>query len=531
MSDFTKSFAAVLKNSTNELRSYTFTRYTNTLMDILMYADPCISKNTLKVEIINNQLRILKKPDDSALIKRRSEGLIILLEKTLECHEISDCVLYLYVRDTYIKYDEPFYIYARPINKKGLLLLDHTYIDAEQEKKISKEKGGELIDIKDIRDQIKMHSSHNISPRLKKNSLFFIGQNVPLINSSNFMLRKYFSKLAWPYTVKTVGHMQMAEFSAWKYLLNLPGWYPWSFRFKFLFLMNSFVISINLTRENEHKWIQAMDLLFVPNKDYIEINFPFIPNNIGILSEEILEVFRKFNYDKSAFDKIVESGRQKGALLTNENVYKLNATIFNMYAKRCNKLFIQSDISKSNIRTDEYKLKMQAGNSNIIYSNISKIYQINEAQVLKVSKCSLSSYFELKAYEKLNNKYAAFLHLHDCFIIDDFLYLLLDSHDINLYDYVLAHKMKKKTWDALIIKLKADIAILHRENIYHNNIIPENILYSYKHNKFYIIDFKMARNEGSADVDIEGINKLGASIELFINEVSSKYSINYDYNE
>jgi tRNA A-37 threonylcarbamoyl transferase component Bud32 len=40
---------------------------------------------------------------------------------------------------------------------------------------------------------------------------------------------------------------------------------------------------------------------------------------------------------------------------------------------------------------------------------------------------------------------------------------------------------------------------LHGLNIYHNAIVPENIMYSYKTEQFYFIDFKQSSDKSTND--------------------------------
>jgi hypothetical protein len=502
-----KEFNPILKNCAAELDSYTITQHSNTLMDILLHADPCISKFTLKIEIINNRIVVLHSPPPSSgLFKRRSDGIIILLEETLQKHVIADCVLYLHVKDSYINYDEPFFIYARPTNKKGLLYIDHSWIDAEPEKKITKEKGGAMININSIR----VKSQRPTAPRNKKNSLFFIGQNVPLINSNDFFFRKYFAQLQWPFEVKTTGYLNMGEYSKWKYLLNLPGWYPWSFRFKFLFLMNSFIINVNLLRPeiDEGKWIQIADAMFIPGKDYIELDFKFDKNEINTLSQDIIEIFKRYNYSKQDFDKIVENGRKKGALLTYDNIVALNATVFNMYSTKVNnnKINFYDCKTKNNvIETDrsqvifEYISKLTISSKDLIYSKNSKVFRLSEDYVIKCYPCSLDGYRELKTYEKLNNKCVGFPKLYDSFIDGNNLYIIIEPLDINLCEYFTSYKITKQSWKKIKDELVIIIKRLHGLNIYHNAIVPENIMYSYKTEQFYFIDFKQSSDKSTND--------------------------------
>ena len=66
-------------------------------------------------------------------------------------------------------------------------------------------------------------------------------------------------------------------FCKYKILLNLPGHYPWSNRFKYLFLMDR-IITINIDPETYYKdesWITFIDYLVKPNKHYIDLKFKY----------------------------------------------------------------------------------------------------------------------------------------------------------------------------------------------------------------------------------------------------------------
>jgi hypothetical protein len=272
--------------------------------------------------------------------------------------------------------------------------------------------------------------------------------------------------------------------------------------------MNSFVININLLRPdlNEGKWCQIIDALFVPGKDYIDIDY-VLENDIIQLEKAIVEIFKRYNYEKQEFDKIVENGRKKGALLTNDNILTLNATVFNGYANYYQKYnkpsFDYSLLDKKTEQSDkiifDYKSKLTISAADLLYSNNSKVFQLTDKYVLKCYPCSLLGYSELKTYEKLNNMHKCFSKIYDSFIDTNTLYLLLDSFDLNLNDYKNSHKITKVQWKKIKAELITAITALHSLQLCHNNICPENIMYSYKQDRFYFIDFKMAKQSTEED--------------------------------
>jgi serine/threonine protein kinase len=92
-----------------------------------------------------------------------------------------------------------------------------------------------------------------------------------------------------------------------------------------------------------------------------------------------------------------------------------------------------------------------------------------------------------------------FSKIYDSFIDTNTLYLLLDSFDLNLNDYKNSHKITKVQWKKIKAELITAITALHSLQLCHNNICPENIMYSYKQDRFYFIDFKMAKQSTEED--------------------------------
>src|SRR5437016_5788129 len=87
-------------------------------------------RSILKIIIKNNNIVFEDEPGGD---KRKNDFVILFVElkrylaKT--SRKLSDCIIYLYVTDSYnFEYQElPFFIMARPNNKKGILLPDNTF--------------------------------------------------------------------------------------------------------------------------------------------------------------------------------------------------------------------------------------------------------------------------------------------------------------------------------------------------------------------------------------------------------------------
>lgn len=82
----------------------------------------------------------------------------------------------------------------------------------------------------------------------------------------------------------------------YKYLLNLPGWAPWSIRLKFLLLMCSLVIDVSVTTVSldhhyeDEEYMTMINYLIKPGVDYIRLPMKFyrtsvISNDVSLIEE------------------------------------------------------------------------------------------------------------------------------------------------------------------------------------------------------------------------------------------------------
>ena len=490
-------------------------QYLITLTDIILDIDYILNTFTLKLEIKDNKLIIHKKLNENAgAFQRRGENVILLIQNTLKLYKISNCIFYIYIGDDFInKYIHlPIFIIAKPENKLGCVLFpDQTYIDIEPENMTDKLKkqniNKEPIDI----NTINIRNNENI----KTNELFFVGQNINL-QDTNFNIRKYFSNFKKPFKV-LIDHefIPLKDFSKYKYLLNLPGAYPWSFRFKFLFLMNSLIININLydnRYKTDKKWINVLDPLFEKNKDYIEIDYYFDKNinqinNINILKNQILNIYKKYENNEKEYNKIVKSGYNKSKYITLETSYKIIYYILNKINIKNNNLI---NFKKYNKYKKYINLENKLGNG--VYG---QVYNLNKLYIIKMVNNIIgekSAYNELYIYSKINENEKIkklFLELKDAFTYEKKTYFIIEKADIAL------NKMNYEeiNWDNLYKDILICLNNLHSIGVIHNDLSPENIMYSYNTNKYYIIDFgnsfyKKYFNNNEKDIDYKLFKQL-----------------------
>lgn len=503
-------------------------KYIYTITEILIESNYNLKTWTMKLEIRNNKLIILKPlTKEAGAFKRRGDGIIKLINLSLEKHKIKNIIFYIYVGDEFnYKFTQlPIFILAKPQNKFGILFPDQTFLDIEPEvyTEQNNNKPKTITEIKDI----------NLNIKNKTPEIFFIGQNIGLIDTQ-FNIRQQFNKFKKPFNIIIDGtFMKMNKFSDYKYLLNLPGNYPWSFRFKFLFMMRSLVININLYNmkyKSDEKWINIMDNLFIKNKDYIELDYYFDENinqteNINEIEKKILEIYNYYE-DKNNYKqylKIVNNGYKKSKLININNVCNIVQYILN----NCDNIQYYNSYKK-------YKtIEKYINDSNFInkgfYANIYDYSDNNNNKVIKVSLNTLGhyeTYKELFIYNifEINNLNNYFTKLYDFFIYNKKTYLIFEKLDYSVKDITM-NNITFNDYKKIYTDILEQMKLLHKYNIIHNDIQPQNIMYSKKNNKYYLIDFGLSYSKSYLTTE-----DLLLDYELFKN-IPNKYRTNNIYKK
>jgi hypothetical protein len=126
------------------------------------------------------------------------------------------------------------------------------------------------------------------------------------------------------------------SFAKYKYLLNLPGHYPWSNRLKYLFLMKSLVINLDVRTIGsdyiDEPFETIANYIFDEGVDYTSLTMSYyVPKNRHAKRVPIEQVYENNDiYEKlkkvadtppDVYDRIVNSAFEKANALTNEHVY------------------------------------------------------------------------------------------------------------------------------------------------------------------------------------------------------------------
>ena len=535
-----------IKKDANDFK---YTDTTLTKLEVVMQTDFNLDHHIMKVEIKNNKATIMHYPK---AYQRRGEGMIKIINMALQYGKINDSILYLHVADEYIYrfQDLPFFIIAKPIDKKGLLFVDETFVDIEPESKTAIDKN-HMIDWEENVEFVK-NKCNNIT---KENKIYFIGQNIAL-KKTNFNMRKWLSEnTASPFEVllnDKHGYVPNSDFCKYKYLLNLPGMSPWSFRLKTLFLMKSFIINIALRRKYgdsyDDKWINIFDRLFESGKDYIELDYLYSEkednnNKLIKLQKTIKELYDKYEKDKSKYDEIVNNGFEKGKLINMDNIKKVTHNILTTYSKNINvsiklPIFLQKNenIVKfiKNNKNLYNLLNTKSGNINgITFKQIGEgiqgaVFLLNNKEntwIVKKSKLQIpryEPYREIYFGDIINdiNKYHDFLHYYDYNVIGNYFYLSMEPADGDLIKWSIQKKSSDE-WKFMIFQILNQIVQLQNVNITHCDLQAKNIVFKNKsnniktkinnriielngQNQFYVIDFGISSHP---DLSINLISK------------------------
>jgi len=177
----------------------------------------------------------------------------------------------------------PFYVYAKPKDINNIIFPDNTFECITLKKKYE----GECFDWDTIKS---MFAKINKSYMEKLNLVYFKGTaTTKTIHRIREILEKY-SRNKKHFTIFLDGwkkYEPITEIAKYRYLLNLPGHYPWSNRFKYLFLTQSVIFNINVFTKaitedgwNEEEYLSFMDLIMEPDVDYFDLKFTYY--NVGI---------------------------------------------------------------------------------------------------------------------------------------------------------------------------------------------------------------------------------------------------------
>ncbi len=328
---------------------------------------------------------------------------------------ISNFFIPFYVADPYFyqNNDIPFFVEAKPGNKKGILYPDQNYYyisiennDVTYDEFKSILKKNKCTDQKDKKNIIYFSGAntgadkHNI--RMKLNEIINDEENDTIKNNYDINIDTNF--------------VPMYNFCKFKYLLNLPGHQPWSYRMTKILLMNSLIFDVsvlqtyindknNIEDKNE-KWIQFYSDYFKPSEDYVEIKYYWTEGltsdmEVHNIYNELNKLYKYYNENNQEYKKITKNATKKANDLNNE--------IFDKTFQYLIELFIQKTYKDNNNNTNNINKfiddlisldkNFKVYNSNKLIKEI-KIHDIYDDKFIK--KIFLDNILNIKPSIKYN---------------------------------------------------------------------------------------------------------------------------------
>jgi hypothetical protein len=267
--------------------------------------------------------------------------------------DLPDFFLPFYVSDTYFYFDNdfPVFVEAKPTNKKGIIYPDKDYYKVNIEK--------EFLNYDEFKKRIYDNGCSNLNER--KEIIFFTGANTGSDKHNIRATLKEITKKDKKYEIHIAEQfIPMYKFCNYKYLLNLPGHQPWSYRMTKILLMNSLIFDVVVlqryikkdnTISKNTKWIQFFSNYFVNGKDYIEIEYEWtehVTKDSEIYDKIYKKINKLFDYyqnNPSKYLSIVKSASEKANKINMNLIDKAIQHLILLFIKKIYKNNSKKDVS------------------------------------------------------------------------------------------------------------------------------------------------------------------------------------------
>jgi hypothetical protein len=115
----------------------------------------------------------------------------------------------------------------------------------------------------------------------------------------------------------------------YKYVLDIPGFRPWSVRLIELYMSKSLPIRIlfHNSQWGEEKWIQFYENMFPKNESYVGLEYnidyekKISEKNINYIRSQCLLIFDFFNKNSKLYNKITTDNFKKCEVLKEDHIY------------------------------------------------------------------------------------------------------------------------------------------------------------------------------------------------------------------
>ena len=269
-----------------------------------------------------------------------------LIQTTSTLYRLPPVRFYVYICDTYCyEYrDLPLFVFAKPSNREGILIPDDSFTGD-----VSWEQSCAII------------HQNSCSPEKKIPIIYFKGARTgamyrveekynKVIEDHKWGTRCIFETHAMESKIMQINieglHEPMHTWCKYKYLLNMPGGQPWSYRFKYLLTMQSLVIDIVVhqqygsdTCDYNTRWNNFFDGFIRHNRDYVQVPLRWIEGDDTHNEREhtrviqrVYKIFTYFEDNAQAYSDMVDSCTRRVARISQAAVYHGMSVVINEYA-------------------------------------------------------------------------------------------------------------------------------------------------------------------------------------------------------
>ncbi len=223
----------------------------------------------------------------------------------------------------------PIFTYSKPENIKGFLFPDFN-MNALNEKKMTFEEKCSNVLKKDV-IYFKGKSTSKNKTKIRE-KLELKSDNIVIIDLKKDNYRPYY------------------EICNYKYVLDLPGNYPWSVRLIELYMSRSLPFRINFysgkTKDEQSykydQWIQFYELMFPENVSYVNLKYnnsfykEISDEKVDKIKNDLVNKYNYFESNPNLYNSIVNENYKKTLALTFKHIYYYLYNVFSYYKKITN---------------------------------------------------------------------------------------------------------------------------------------------------------------------------------------------------
>lgn len=358
MSDLLNSL--LISQIDSDLNQFEYKKEIFDKMEKILETDLMMGTETLIVNIKNGQLGFSNKLCNYKENNRQrhvaeliTDAVTYLKSKSLPVPDLA-YPMYLFISDVYAYRHQtyPFFVIAKPKNKTGILFPDNTYYCHDLNRKCSNI------------DEDKSHIESGCKKFINKiPDIFFKGANTGMdkweTRALIYQFQKSGKKPDLPLNIILKQKKEpLASFCAHKYLLNLPGQQPWSYRLKYIMLSTSLVINVDIlqhygieSNKINERWINLFDVIYEPGVDYESIECPYydnpkdFPNKKQLVNESfnkvidsIERIYKYYETNPEKYQEMIEHKAKKNKYFTTRAVYRTIGLLINKYNDKINKI-------------------------------------------------------------------------------------------------------------------------------------------------------------------------------------------------